>query len=121
LASARILLLNFPPLVRGIAEEAISTRPEFELVGTLPGKPDPLPAARRLDANVVISFLEEATGVTDESSLSVISISDSGRIALGYTIRPHKISIDLTPDSLLNAIEKCVGATRERGGNGSIS
>jgi DNA-binding NarL/FixJ family response regulator len=114
---ARVVLLELPRLLQEIVERAVGGQPDMEIVADLPTART-LPAAlAEARADVVISgaghdSAELSDLLEERSRLKVLAVSNDGRDAVLYELRPVRTPLgELSPRTIVEAIRSARRAT----------
>jgi DNA-binding NarL/FixJ family response regulator len=114
----RILLAELPRMLREIVEDVVSTQADMQIVGAADSLAA-LPAeVARTSPDVVILALERGAAPTrldpllyGQPSLSIVAITEDGRGAFRYELRPQMLPVgNVSPNGLLDAIRASVRA-----------
>jgi chemotaxis response regulator CheB len=114
----RILLAELPRMLRDIVERVVSTQPDMEIVGAAAGA-DTLSddVARTTPDVVILAMARDASPhrfdglLVDRPALSILAITEDGRGAYRYEMRPQVLPLtEVSPSGLLDAIRASVRA-----------
>ena len=107
----RIVLIDMPPLLRGIVREALGPEPDLAVVGEHEAGVDVREAVARDRADFVIVGSDRTA---DELVRSVVGASRGiralelradGRESVLYELRPHRVSLgEISPETLVRTI-----------------
>jgi hypothetical protein len=114
--SIRIAIAALPQLLCDIVAGALSSEPDFELVGEAPehlGLPRLIHESGAQLAIVACerSEIAELGRLINGSPTTLLAITDGGRAGVLYELRPREVDLgELSPRALVNAIRQAVGA-----------
>ena len=110
----RVLLAEMAPLLRDIVTDAVSQEPGVELVGTVGGQDEFLPALGRQRVDVLVLGARETDDVVlaeqvwvSSPRVKVLMIAPGGRNAVLHALWPHKVALgDVSPQGLVAAMRE---------------
>jgi DNA-binding NarL/FixJ family response regulator len=107
----RIVLVDMPPLLRGIVRETLAREPDLDIVSEHDADVDVPAAVKRADADFVIvgsdASAEAAVSslVAADRGVRALELRSDGKESVLYELRPHRVLLgEISPETLLRTI-----------------